>query len=136
MLPGPVIKSVPAQPSNPYANPAIAWAPPIAYTSSTPSSAQTASTVGCGKPPYSFCGGDATASDSTPATWAGTTFMTTLDASGARPPGTYSPTRPTGTSRCVTRPPGAGVDTTSVPRSSSLTARTRRIDSSNASFTA
>ena len=28
---------------------------------------------------YSRCGGDATASDATPATWAGTTFITTLD---------------------------------------------------------
>src|SRR4029450_3732091 len=117
MLPGPVTRSALAQPSNPYSSPAIACAPPIAYTSSTPSSAHTASTVGCGSPAYSFCGGDATASEPTPATCAGTTFITPLDASGARPPGTYSPTRPTGTSRCVTRPPGAGQENTSQPRS-------------------
>ena len=35
--------------------------------------------VGCGRPPNSFCAGENTAIDSTPATWAGTTFMTTLD---------------------------------------------------------
>lgn len=33
--------------------------------------------VGCGRPPKSFCGGEATAMPSTPASWAGTTFMTT-----------------------------------------------------------
>src|SRR5689334_18963064 len=99
MLPGPVIRLTLRQPSNPYANPAIACAPPIAYTSVIPSSSQTASTVGCGSPPNSFCGGEATASEGTPATCAGTTFMTTDEASGARPPGTYSPTRCTGTNR-------------------------------------
>ena len=44
--------------------------------------------LGCGRPPNSFCGGEATAMDGTPATWAGTTFMMTLEARGARPPGT------------------------------------------------
>ena len=33
-------------------------------------------------------GDEVSASDRTPATWAGTTFMTTLDTSGAMPPGT------------------------------------------------
>src|SRR6476620_10531078 len=103
MLPGPVIRLTLRQPvtpaPKPYAKPAIACAPPIAYTSSIPSRAHTANTVGCGSPPYSFCGGEATARDGTPATCAGTTFMTTLDARGARPPGTYSPTRWTGTKR-------------------------------------
>ena len=72
----------------PYANIAIAWAPPTAYTSSTPSSAQAARIVGCSEPPNSFCGGLDSAIDVTPATWAGTTFIRTLDTSGARPPGT------------------------------------------------
>ncbi len=67
---------------------AIAWAPPTAYTSSTPSSAQAARIVGCGSPPYSCCGELASAIDSTPATWAGTTFISTVETSGARPPGT------------------------------------------------
>ena len=31
--------------------------------------------------------------EGTPATFAGTTFMITLEASGANPPGTYKPTR-------------------------------------------
>ena len=39
---------------------------------------------------------------STPATWAGTTPMMALDGYAARPPGTYSPTRPTGTWRVAT----------------------------------
>src|SRR5947209_17966321 len=84
----------------------MAWAPPTAYTSSTPSSAQAARIVGCGRPPNSFCAGEKTAIDATPATCAGTTFMTTLDGYTARPPGTYSPTRRTGIQRSVTVPPG------------------------------
>ena len=54
------------------------WAPPAAYTSVTPSSAQAASTVASGQPVLR-CGGDVTAMPETPATWAGTTFITTLD---------------------------------------------------------
>ena len=53
---------------------AIAWAPPTAYTSSTPSSAQAARIVGCGRP-VSRCGDDVSAIEPTPATWAGTTFI-------------------------------------------------------------
>ena len=49
--------------------------------------------LGCGSPSNSTCGGEATAIEATPATWAGTTFMITLEARAARPPGTYSPTR-------------------------------------------
>ncbi len=81
-------------------------------------------------------GGVATASDSTPATWAGTTFISTLDASGASPPGTYRPTRETGTVLVSTTAPGATSARTSagVP-SVSATARRRRIDSSNAART-
>ncbi len=58
---------------------ASACAPPTACTSVMPSSAQAARTAGCGRPPNSRCGGDATAIDSTPAAWAGTTFITTDD---------------------------------------------------------
>ena len=79
MLPGPVTRSTGGHSSVPYANMAIAWAPPTAYASSTPSSAQAARIVGCGCPPNSFCAGENTAIDSTPATCAGTTFMTTLE---------------------------------------------------------
>ena len=84
----------------------MAWAPPAAITSVTPSSAQAARIVGCGSPPNSFCGGEASTICSTPATCAGTTFITTELGSTARPPGTYRPTRRTGTQRCVTVPPG------------------------------
>src|SRR5581483_5251647 len=76
-FPGPVITSTGAQSSVPYANMASACAPPAACTSRTPSSAHAASTTGCGRP--SRCGGDATATAATPATWAGTTFITTED---------------------------------------------------------
>ena len=67
---------------------AIAWAPPTAYTSSTPSRWHRARMDGCGQPEWSRCGGEASAIEATPATWAGTTFMITLEASGASPPGT------------------------------------------------
>ena len=39
--------------------------------------------VGCGRPPCSRCAGLASASDRTPATWAGTTFISTDETSGA-----------------------------------------------------
>ncbi len=69
----------------------------------------------------------------TPATWAGTTFMITLEANGASPPGTYSPTRLTGTIRWVTTAPGAtGTSTADSPSSAALTVRRRLIDTSNA----
>ncbi len=134
MLPGPVTRSTFGHsPGTPYANIAMACAPPTAYTSSTPSSAHSARMLGCGSPPKSFCGGLATAIDATPAACAGTTFMMTLDASGARPPGTYRPTRPTGTSRVVTVAPGASsVVGCGMAASSAHTRRRRRIDSSNA----
>ena len=89
MLPGPVTRFTGAHsPGTPYANMAIAWAPPTAYTSSTPSRWHSARMDGCGQPEWSRCGGEASAIEATPATWAGTTFMITLEASGASPPGT------------------------------------------------
>jgi hypothetical protein len=87
-LPGPVTRSTGSTPSTPYANMATAWAPPTAYTSSTPSSAHAARIVRSGRPPSSRRGGVATAMLDTPATWAGITFISTLDGSGASPPGT------------------------------------------------
>lgn len=65
MLPGPVTMVAEGQDSVPCANIATAWAPPAAYTSSMPSSAQAARIVGCGRPPNSFCGGDASAMEGT-----------------------------------------------------------------------
>ena len=93
MLPGPVTRSTRRQGPAPWANIAIAWAPPTAYTSSMPSSSQAARIVGCGRPaPHwpneVFWGGLARAIEPTPATWAGTTFISTLETSGATPPGT------------------------------------------------
>src|ERR1043165_5351005 len=106
MLPGPVTRSTRRHGPAPWANIAIACAPPTAYTSSTPSRAHAARIVGCGSPPWSACGGEETAREADPASWAGTTFMTTLEGYTARPPGTYRPTRSTGTQRSVTVPPG------------------------------
>ena len=56
---------------------ASACAPPAACTSVTPSSAHAASTDGCGRPLLPAWGGEATAIEVTPATWAGTRFITT-----------------------------------------------------------
>ena len=56
----------------------------------------------------------------TPATWAGTTFISTLETSGAMPPGTYRPTRSMGTRRWVTVPPGTTSVVTSASSSASL----------------
>src|SRR6478672_8537570 len=98
--------SAPSVSVPPYASSATACAPPTAHTSSTPSSAAAARIVGCGRPPCSACGGETTTKDSTPATCAGTTFITTDDGYTARPPGAYSPTRRTGTNRSETTPPG------------------------------
>src|SRR3954468_13947524 len=97
-----------------------------------PSSAHAARTPGSGRPPWSRCGGEATAIEPTPAICAGTTFITTLESSGANPPGTYSPTRRTGSQRSVTVPPGTTWVVTSVRRWSACTFRTRAIDSSSA----
>src|SRR3954454_1263811 len=140
MLPGPVTRSAGSQTSSPsasrapYANIATAWAPPTAYTSSTPSSAHAARIVGLGRPTnpggFSRCAGLVTATEPTPASWAGTTFMTTLLGYTARPPGTYRPTRPTGTQRWVTVPPGTTLVVKSVGTCSRCTRRARRIDSS------
>src|SRR6266849_8033922 len=84
---------------------ASACAPPAACTSRTPSSAHAASTDGCGSPWFAACGGDATAIEATPATWAGTMFITTELGYATRPPGTYTPARPTGENRPVTVSP-------------------------------
>src|ERR1700736_1717708 len=122
MLPGPVImstgaSSAPSVSTPPYAISATAWAPPTAHTSSTPSSRGAARIVGGGSPVNrpcdAACGGLATTSEPTPAACAGTTFMTTLDGYTAFPPGTYRPTRSTGTHRSVTVAPGPSVVVTS-----------------------
>ncbi len=65
----------------------MAWAPPAAYTSVMPSRPQAARTVASGQPVL-CCGGEVTATPTTPAIWAGTTFITTLDGYTAKPPGT------------------------------------------------
>ena len=113
---------------------AIAWAPPTAWTSSTPSSAQAARMAGAGRPPLSRRGGEATAIWPTPATCAGTTFMTTEEGSGTVPAGTYTPARSTATYRSVTCAPSPIEVTWSAGRCASCTGRTRRIISSSAAL--
>src|SRR3954469_19094269 len=78
----------------------MAWAPPTRYTSVTPQSAQAARIVGWARP--SGPGGAQTASSSTPAVWAVTAHIATVDGYGARPPGTYAAARRTGTSAIST----------------------------------
>src|ERR1700749_828668 len=116
---------------------ARAWAPPAACTSSTASSAQAASTAGWGRPPWSAWGGEGTATDPTPATRGGTTFMTTEEGEGTSPPGTYTPARLTGTYRAVTVRPSAGDTVFSAGGSwASWTRRARRAAPSRARATA
>ena len=92
--------------------------------------------LGCGSPSNSTCGGEATAIEATPATWAGTTFMITLEARAARPPGTYRPTRPTGIIRWVTTAPGASSTVVAgSPSSAALTRRRRSMATSKAART-
>ena len=85
---------------------AMAWAPPIRYTSSTPAIAAAASTDGADRP--SGPGGEHRASSATPATRAGTAVMSTVDARGARPPGHVQPGPVDRDGRCRGRPPRRG----------------------------
>ena len=76
---------------------AAALAVSVAGRVGVTSSAQAARIDGCGRPPNSFYGLEVSAIEETPATCAGTTFMTTDDNSGATPPG-----------RCPVREPPGG----------------------------
>ena len=76
-LPGPTSTSTGRIVSVPSAIAATAWAPPMAYTSSTPARLQAASTACAGRP--SGPGGEQTAISLTPATCAGTSAITALD---------------------------------------------------------
>ena len=67
----------------PYASAATAWAPPIRKIRVTPDSAHAASTVS-----VTPCGGTTAMISWTPATSAGTAFITTEDGYEALPPGT------------------------------------------------
>ncbi len=115
---------------------AMAWAPPTAYTSSTPRMAQVARMVLSGNPSELLrLGGVAMARDSTPAAWAGTTFMMTELGYTALPPGTYRPTRCTGIQRSATRAPSARSVWNGAGTWEADTARQRRTDSSMAART-
>jgi hypothetical protein len=77
--------------SVPAAKAATACAPPIRYTSVIPNSQQTARITGWMLP---LClGGETTAISFTPATWAGTAVIITVEGSGAEAPGTQTPIR-------------------------------------------
>ena len=75
-FPGPLITSTRGIDSVPQARAAIAWAPPIRYTSRTPARWAAASTIGLGSPPGP--GGVTITRRSTPATRAGTAFISTV----------------------------------------------------------
>src|SRR5699024_7142816 len=105
------------------------------HTSSTPKMAQVAKTVGCGSPPNSFCGGDATTKVEAPASWAGTVFIMTDEGYTALPPGTYSPTRSTGRNTSVTVAPVPKVVVWDCGFCAACTLRTRSMETSIASLT-
>ncbi len=99
-LPGPTTTSTRPTVSVPYASAAIACAPPIRYTRSTPHNRHAPRIVRSISP--SAPGGEHTTTSSTPAARAVTTPITTVLGYGARPPGTYTAAAATGTSRRVT----------------------------------
>ena len=85
-LPGPKILSTLRTDSVPKASAAIACAPPILYTVSTPQSSAATSTAACSLP--SGPGELAMARALQPAIRAGTASMMAVDGSGAEPAGT------------------------------------------------
>src|SRR6185369_3279491 len=106
LLPGPVILSTRGTVSVPNASAAIACAPPTAYTSLMFSSINAAATAGFSE---NVRGGVVTTIRSTPATCAGTTFITTDEGYAAVPPGTYKPTRSRGVMRWPSCTPSLGL---------------------------
>ena len=102
MFPGPTILSTAGTVSVPYASAATACAPPTRNTLSTPATAAAASTVKFDFP--SGVGATMTISG-TPATFAGTAFISTEDGYAAVPPGTYMPTRSSGVTRWPSKEP-------------------------------
>ena len=98
ILPGPTILSTFGISSVPYARAAIACAPPERNTRSTPQRPAATRISGFGVP--SLQGGVTMMISFTPAIFAGTAFMMTLDGYAAVPPGTYRPTRSRPRTRC------------------------------------
>src|SRR5437764_1051469 len=96
---------------------ATAWAPPTRYTSSTPARAAAARMPSLTVP--SGPGGEQSTTSPTPATRAGMAVISTLDSSGARPPGTSTPGRST----------SRGVDARASSRTTALEVLTKRITS-------
>ena len=90
-LPGPTILSTRGTVAVPNARAATAWAPPIRKIRVTPERAQAARTTS-----VTPVGGTTAMISCTPATSAGTAFITTDDGYEALPPGTYRPTRSSG----------------------------------------
>ena len=92
-LPGPHSMSTAGTVSVPYAMAAIACAPPMPKTRSTPAMSAATSTDGSGEPLGP--GGVTAITSETPAILAGTMVMMAVEGSGAEPAGTYAPARPT-----------------------------------------
>ena len=78
-LPGPTMRSTGSRPASgsPYARAPIAWAPPATMKASTSSRPAAPRRTGFVTPSRSA--GDATTISATPATWAGTTVITSDD---------------------------------------------------------
>ena len=139
-LPGPTIRSTRGTLAVPYASAAIAPAPPSAKTRSAFASAAAASTTLAGRP-EDRSGGEQTTTSPTPTTRAGTTPMNTLLGYAARPPGAYTPTRPSGSGRRPTMMPGSLSTSCAAGRKAACTRRifsadrsiARRSDGSSAS---
>ena len=91
-LPGPHILSTCGTLSVPNAIAAIACAPPMPNSRSTPAASAAASVTGDGS-------GVQTTTSDTPATFAGIADISTVEGYAAEPPGTYRPTRSMATLR-------------------------------------
>ena len=82
----------------------MAWAPPAFTTVEIPSNWATNRMTGLTVP--SDCGGVHTTTCGQPASRAGTPSISSVLNNGAEPPGTYRPTRCTGTARRLQATPG------------------------------
>src|SRR5690606_2376381 len=106
-LPGPTILSTAGTVVVPNASAATACAPPIVNTRSTPAMHAAASTIALRTPSGV---GTTITSSRTPATRAGSAFISTDDGYAAFPPGTYRPTRSSALTFCPSRVPSASTN--------------------------
>src|SRR5688500_10596000 len=99
MFPGPTMRSARGIVRVPYANAAIACAPPSRNTFWTPSIEAVPRISGTGR-------GEVTQTFGTPATCAGITVIINVEGRGYRPAGIYAATTSNGRTTCPTTNPG------------------------------